>query len=237
MDKRLSIDRSIGAALDDLDKWSDENDGVFFHTPDAELAQPYLREDYLIKQCKNKRVLHFGFADSPFTEKRYGTKEMLHTRIQKVASEVWGADIDKRGTEIYKKLSGDKKFWVMDVCDPNLDINTYSKDFDTILFGEILEHLLNPGSALQNLHKIAKQNDAQLIITTPNAFNAAGFVAAVKGNEIVHPEHYYYYSPVTLKRLLNDCGFSDVKISFYSGSNTKNLPGLTFPGLIAECKV
>lgn len=237
MKQPFSIDRQIGKALQDLDSWSDQDDGTFYHTPPVGLARPYLREDYLVESCKGKNVLHFGFADSPFTKERYGTNQMLHSRIKEVSKDLWGADIDKNSVDIYQKLSGDKQSWIMDVCNSSLDPKKYSKNFDVIIFGEILEHLLSPGDALKNLLKIAKENSAKLIITTPNALNAAGFVAAIKGHEIVHPEHYYYYSPVTLKRLLNDCGFEDVKISFYSGKNTANLPGLTYPGLIAECEV
>ena len=214
MKQPFSLDRQIGSILQDLDSWSNEDDGTFYHAPTAELANPYLREEFIVNSCKNKSVLHFGFADSPFTKERYGTKQMLHSRIREVARDVWGADIDKEGVEIYRELSGDKQSWIMDICDPNLDVKKYTKNFDVIIFGEILEHLLNPGDALRNLLKISRSNSAKLVITTPNALNAAGFVAATKGREIVHPEHYYYYSPVTLERLLHDCGLTKLKFHF-----------------------
>lgn len=218
-----------------LGEWPYFNDGVFFSQPNTKLKKTYLRDKYLIDKSKNKRVLHFGFADSPFTKERTQNNELLHLKIAHVASELWGSDIDSKSIKEYTSLTNDDKCLTLDICAPIKNIGEYSKNFDIIIFGEILEHLLNPGDAIKNLYKLCKINNAELILTTPNAFNAVGFIAAMMGNEIVHPEHYYYYSPVTLRRLLHDCGFENIDISFYSGENTKDSPGLTFPGLIAEC--
>jgi hypothetical protein len=242
-DRTINIQNKIESLLLDLlmlstklGEWPDYNDGVFFNKPGTELASPHIRNEYLIKTCRDKKVLHFGFVDSPFTKERIDNGSLLHRNIAEISQELWGADIDDKSVKIYENITGDKNCWVIDICNPLLEAKLYNKSFDIILFGEILEHLLNPGIALMNLYKLCKINKAKLIITTPNAFNSAGFIAALMGNEIVHPEHYYYYSPITLKRLLTDCGFKNINISFYAGSNTTESPGLTFPGLIAECE-
>jgi hypothetical protein len=218
-----------------LGSWPNYDDGIFFHQPSAKLASPYNREKYILKQVRNKRVLHFGFADAPFTEERFNNGSLLHLKIKGEAALLWGADIDETSTSLYTTLANDTNTWVFDICAQMNKPEIYDKKFDLIVFGEILEHLKNPGDALENLQKICSVNNAKLVLTTPNAFNSAGFVSALLGHEIVHPEHYYYYSPVTLTRLLEDCGFKDVHISFYAGDNTSGSPGLTFPGLIAEC--
>ncbi|MFO0971605.1 MAG: methyltransferase domain-containing protein [Candidatus Saccharimonadales bacterium] len=226
----------LGELASTLGNWPDYDDGVFYNKPSAKIAKPAIRKDFLLKQCKNKKVLHFGFADSPFTAERIKSGELLHIDIQKGAKEVWGADIDQEAIDTYRSVTGDEKNWTLDICEPIKNIGQYNKGFDVILFGEILEHLMSPGEALKNLRSLCELNDAELIITTPNAFTSVGFLAALIGNEVVHPEHYYYYSPVTLERLIRDCGFKTVEISFYAGSNSTTSPGLTFPGLIARCK-
>jgi len=230
-----AIEELRALEINHLGEWPDFDDGTFFHTPDATLASPYLRDDYIIAKSKGKKLLHFGFADAPFTAERIKSGELLHLKLRSVTELLWGADIDSMSIKTYEDNTGDPNNWTLDICKPIKHLERYNKNFDVVIFGEILEHLLNPGIALNNLRNLCEINSAKLIITTPNAFNSAGFVAALIGNEVVHPEHYYYYSPVTLKRLLSDCGFKDIDISFYSGANTASSPGITFPGLIAEC--
>jgi hypothetical protein len=97
--------------------------------------------------------------------------------------------------------------------------------------------LLHPADALQNLREISRLNNAaRLCITTPNAFSITGFFAAAEGNELVHPEHYYYFSPTTLSKLLVDTGFSMVDLRLYSSRELLNSPGITHHGLIAICE-
>ena len=85
---------------------------------------------------------------------------------------------------------------------------------DVIVFGETLEHLRNPGLALARLRALCARNPRCVLCTTvPNAFSTTGFIAAASGVEIVHPEHYAYYSPVTLRNLLAAHGFGDIHVT------------------------
>jgi hypothetical protein len=216
-----------------LTDWISHDDGTFFHKPDAPIARPTDRTEYILRISKGKRVLHFGFTDSPFTTARMKSGEMLHLKIKDVAKEAWGSDVDKGAINEYIKVTGDKNVFPIDVSEPIENIGKYKKNFDLLIFGETLEHVLNPGITLKNLAKICKVNGSKLLITTPNAFSVFGFLAAWNGNEIVHPEHYYYYSPVTLTRLLTDTGFRKIKISLYTSEATKDTQGITGLGLIA----
>lgn len=219
-----------------LGPWLDNDDGVFFHRPQAPIAKPYDRTDYIINLCKGKRVLHFGFTDSPFMQERIKNGEILHLKIKKVSRELWGTDIDAKSLRKYVKITGDKNVMSLDISKPLKNPRKYKKNFDLLIFGEVLEHVLNPGITLHNLAKICRINRAKLLVTTPNAFNVAGFMAAWRGNEIVHPEHYYYYSPVTLNRLLIDTGFTNIRMSLYASDATKDTEGITAPGLLALCE-
>ncbi|MGH7156943.1 MAG: class I SAM-dependent methyltransferase [Candidatus Saccharimonadales bacterium] len=219
-----------------LSEWLSFDDKIFFHETIAPIAKPYDRTEYILKLCKGKRVLHFGFTDSPFTEERIKNNEILHLRIKGGAKDLWGTDIDKAAIKKYSGITGDKNVFPLDISKPVKNVGRYNKNFDLIVFGEVLEHVLNPGIALNNLARICASNRAQLLLTTPNAFNIGGFLAAWNGNEIVHPEHYYYFSPVTLRQLLNDTGFKDIKIYLYASEATQDTKGITAPGLIAICK-
>lgn len=78
------------------------------------------------------------------------------------------------------------------------------KKADTIVAGELVEHLLNPYSFLVECHKLLKPR-GKLIISTPNAIGL---------NKIFIPEkklcldHIYCWRKAQLKRLVKLAGFS-----------------------------
>lgn len=210
---------------------------TFFAHPLGGLVS-YIREDYILEICKSKRVLHFGFLDSPFTKEKIKNNELLHTRIALVASYLYGIDIDADRLDEYRSLTGDCENCVYDVMHNSLDKSFFSQEFSLIILPEVLEHIENPGLFLKKIKLICELNsEAHLLITVPNAFSFEHFVSAVNDVELVHPDHYYYFSPVTLTRLATGSGFSDVKISLYAHeSKTLNNPGITHNGIIALCK-
>jgi hypothetical protein len=211
----------------------------FYHVF-TDLAGPAAeREDVVMRLAAGKRVLHFGFLDAPFTAKKVSSRSLLHMRIGSVAQYLFGVDINESSMQTYRNLTRDVNNTVMDIQLPIPEerLELLAQNFDVIVFGEILEHLLNPGIALTNLLTMSRLNgNCEVCITTPNALYVGSFLPALFGREIVHPEHYYYYSPQTLSRLLADTGFADIRLAFYSDRNTLATPGLTKAGLIALCR-
>src|SRR6187549_2683007 len=55
------------------------------------------RVDYLLQYCQDKRVLHIGFTDHPFTSERLASGELLHQRLKQVTSGLAGVDLDQQG--------------------------------------------------------------------------------------------------------------------------------------------
>jgi len=216
----------------------DKSSEVFVHKQ-GNLSR-YIREDYLLESCKDKNILHFGFADAPFTEERLASNEILHMRLRKVAKNVFGADIDKKAIEQYRKSTKDKNNAYIDITkkiDPHL---FNGQTFDVVLLGEIVEHLDNPVQALQNLKELTDKicnKDSYLLITVPNAFNFQGQVAAYSGYEIVHPDHLYYFSPVTLDTLLKRSGFINNMIALYKSPSDNVSQGISSAGVIAKTKL
>jgi SAM-dependent methyltransferase len=212
---------------------------VFCHSWSGLADRTFERVDFLLNLSRGKRVLHFGFVDAPFSEERTKAGQLVHFKIKQVASYAYGVDIDQKSIALYRQITGDVENGVVDIISPHeKDIQSLARQFDIILFPEVLEHLANPGLALGNLRQICKLNGgAKLCITTPNAFSVAAIMAAVRDYELVHPEHYYYFSPCTLRRLLTDSGFSNIELGFYSGYQRLNPPGLSKNGVIAVCDV
>ncbi len=214
-----------------------ESNSIFVQQFRELSRQSVIREEYLANISRGKKVLHFGFLDSPFSEERIQSGELLHLKLKKVASHLYGIDNDQVSLDRYRQLTGDRNNDSGDIQREALH-GADSPAYDIILFPEILEHLGNPGRALANLRQICvKGNGTKLCVTVPNAYYAGVFLGALDGDEIVHPEHYYYFSPATLRKLLHDVGFSIVEMALYASRDSAVLPGITKNGVIAMCEV
>jgi len=106
------------------------------------LKSDKLRFKYVNKYLKGKKILDIGSSE--------GNLHLLLVKNNK-----------------------DKKFYTLDLKDADYNINLerpkkINKKFDTIIAGEIIEHLENPMSFIQYCKSLLKQN-GRLILTTPNA--------------------------------------------------------------------
>ncbi len=192
------------------------------------------REPYLLALATGKRVLHFGFLDSIFLEQKVADGSLLHTRLAEVSSSLYGVDIDGQALDQYRRLTGDANNQLWDIADGKLPPEL-QQGFDLILFPEVLEHVPNPGIVLSNLKILCQRNGARLCLTVPNAFDMYGFMTAMHGVELVHPDHCYTFTPHTLTRLLTLCELRLRELSFYNfGSDLA--PGLTKAGMVALCE-
>jgi hypothetical protein len=213
-------------------------ESIFLHNF-KNLSNSSLNREMFIQQIsKNKRVLHFGFLDSPFLKEKLEMGNFLHKKIQNHAKLVFGIDIDNESLNYYRELTGDIHNSICNIESEIENINFFKKDYDIILFPEVLEHTKNPLAVLNNLNKILQCNpNSKLILTVPNSFSILGFFYAMQGYENVHPDHYFYFSPYTIERILRDTGFQILEMYLYSSEDFKESPGITKHGVIVVCQV
>ena len=83
------------------------------------------------------------------------------------------------------------------------DAGSPANFFDAIIAVHTFEHLLDPLGSLGKIRKMLK-DDGTLFLEVPDAFALCGVYRA---GVAPSPYHLYVYSAVTLKRLLNQCGF------------------------------
>jgi len=80
------------------------------------------------------------------------------------------------------------------------------QNFDTIVAGELIEHLSNQGVFLESASNHLR-NGGQLIITTPNTFNILRFLFYAKNGYVPsNDEHTCWYDEVTLGQLAERYG-------------------------------
>ena len=163
------------------------------------------RDNYILELCKGKKVLHLGCTDFPYTKEQYANGRLLHARLTEVAGYVVGVDISKEGIQWIERRfkapchHGD--------IEQSVFMSRFEKgSFDIVLLTDVLEHINNPGSALDNVSKICR-NGSKLIVTVPNAHSLKSFLRVVIGFEHIHPDHVSFHSPYTMTNLLRRYGF------------------------------
>ena len=83
--------------------------------------------------------------------------------------------------------------------------------FDTVVMGEILEHIGNPLYALEQAAAVAKQ---RIIVTVPNDYSLVRLSRLIAGRETeIEPEHIISYNSWNLARLFEQVKFT-VRESF-----------------------
>ena len=140
---------------------------------------------------ENKNVLHIGCTDYPI----FNPKNNLHIKISNYTKTLHGMDVDKEGlNELNNHFKG--TYFT--------DINqSYNFDYDTVLVPETIEHVENIGTFLKEISKVNAEN---FIITGPNAFhtyfpNKLDEESSIF-TEAIHPDHNCWFSPYTLKNVI-----------------------------------
>ncbi|MEA3335015.1 MAG: methyltransferase domain-containing protein [Chloroflexota bacterium] len=96
--------------------------------------------------------------------------------------------------------------------------------FDVVTMFEVLEHMVAPGRALAEAHRILKP-EGLLAIQVPNDVESYRNGLFGKDNRwwIIPPLHLYFFSAGTLTRWLNDTGFQVVYVGTNGGIGTDAL--------------
>ena len=110
----------------------------------------------------------------------------LHDRIAAVATELVGLDVDAAGVEQARALGFEA--YAIDAQNRERVAELSIGSFETIVAGEIIEHLDAPGPFLEAMLDLAAA-DSRLVLTTPNAYRLQNFLTPFSGNELIHPDH------------------------------------------------
>jgi len=170
------------------------------------------RNEYILKACLGKKVLHIGCCDAPLMKERILRDELLHFKLLSVARSVHGLDCSAADIAILRK-----QYRVPDLITGTAErAADYFRGmkFEVIVAGEILEHLDNPGLFLGSARTLLEPEGA-CIVTVPNGVAFRRGINSLLRRESVHSEHNYYFSRKTIVRLLERYGFSIREIHGY----------------------
>jgi len=154
------------------------------------------RVELVSKLCKkNDRVLEIGSGYGFFLEE-----------MRKLGFDIIGIEVSKERRKISKRVTK-SKILNINLMDENLNI----KKFDVIIFFHVLEHISDSISFLKNLKKILNKN-GKVIIEVPN-YNDFQIELNVAYKEWhFQRAHIHYFTPKTLKKILQKSGFKNIRI-------------------------
>jgi len=90
----------------------------------------------------------------------------------------------------------------------------YESCFDTIILGELIEHLENPGACLAGCRR-ALRAGGRIIISTPNVFSPMlGLMYFKNYDKAFNPEHVTWFCPQTLRALIERSGLALAHLQF-----------------------
>lgn len=166
----------------------------------------------ILRLCANKRILHIGCSDAPFTKEK--GDELLHKKLSLITGSdmLWGLDISAEGVELMQEMGFDNIIYANaeDVTSNSLK----EQSFDIVLAAEVIEHVDNPGLFLESLRSFMSEN-SELVITTTNATSFRQSIHALLREEKVHTDHNYYFSYRTIKQLVEKFGMDCREIYYY----------------------
>ncbi|MEX1048178.1 MAG: class I SAM-dependent methyltransferase [Akkermansiaceae bacterium] len=132
-----------------------------------------------------------------------------------------GADVSSTALDDVSK----KGFQHFAIDSGNGMIGSEDEQFDGATSVEVFEHLMDPLAAAKELFRVLRPG-GKLVATVPNfGYHPWRLMALLRAEVPTEPEnrtvnrhngvHIRYFCPRTLKRLLTDAGFTDVKIDSF----------------------
>jgi 2-polyprenyl-3-methyl-5-hydroxy-6-metoxy-1,4-benzoquinol methylase len=148
--------------------------------------------------AQGRRILEFGCSTG-----------FLSRHLVDRGCNVTGVEIDAEAAE--KARQWCEKVHVIDLNRPDW-ANGFSRDYDTILFGDVLEHLMSPASVLRRASDLLLPN-GRVIICLPNIAHWTVRVSLLRGKfeytstGFLDVTHLRFYTPETARKLIEDSGY------------------------------
>jgi len=150
------------------------------------------------------------------------TGEFLHTIANLPNWEVYGVEPSSYAGNIASTR------YDIDVKTGCLEKDDFPKAyFDVVTMWNVIEHLPDPKTSLEYIHDFLKE-DGVLIFNTPllESVDARIYKASWIGYEL--PRHFFVFSDLTIRFLLQEVGFEIIEVRNISGSHAASMSSLRF---------
>ncbi len=161
------------------------------------------RVDRIMAEVKGRRVLHVGCVGEA------ETKHEMHLRLcqDRAQEDILGIDINGAGVEELRARG-------LNVEVADAERLQFNECFDTVVAGELIEHLSNPGAFLAGCARSLRA-DGRVVLSTPNPFSFMyGLMYAKNYTRAFNPGHALWLCPQTLTQLAHRHGLRVTRMMF-----------------------
>lgn len=176
--------------------------------------------------AQGRRLLEFGCSTG-----------FLSRHLVERGCAVTGVEIDAEAAE--KARQWCERVLVADLNKPNW-ADGLARDYDTILFGDVLEHLVDPEGVLRKASELLAPN-GRVIICLPNIAHWTIRASLLMGKfeytstGILDVTHLRFFTPKTARKLIEDAGYQVISTHpILGGGKIGGQVRRLFPGLFTK---
>lgn len=163
----------------------------------------------ILTLVKGPTLLHVGCVGGGVPDVPDKERHHLHFQLCEALPEAEIVGIDVNGDGIREMKSKGLNVLQMDA-----EEMAFEGSFDTIVAGELIEHLCNPGRFLEGCRWTLKPG-GRVVLTTPNPFSLMYFLMYAKNfKSAFNPGHSLWFCPQTLSQTARRAGFSVTELRF-----------------------
>lgn len=166
------------------------------------------RIEAILAMLRGPRVLHVGCCGTRLPQSDVERSRWLHSVLVDAGYSVHGGDINAESLQKMEEAG-----YSVEYMDAQA-ISAEGEKFNSIVAGELIEHIENPGLFLCGCRG-RLLSGGRLVLSTPNAFAPVNFLGyAGRYLHWANPEHTCWFDPQTIKQLLQRSGFRTVEMRF-----------------------
>ena len=147
---------------------------------------------------KNGKLLDIGCGDGLFIK-----------QLKDVGWNVSGIEIDSEAVKRAQSHNLDVR------CGKFEKLDVENEVYDVVRLWHVLEHFNQPKQNLKKIADILKPK-GQIILGVPNIDSLYSKIFRENWAGLDMPRHLYHFSPQTIKEMLTECGYTDIKVYYKS---------------------
>jgi SAM-dependent methyltransferase len=181
------------------------------------------RIEAILSEVRGHKILNVGCVGHVLPATRNEQNRWLHLQLKLrfPEADILGLDIDKQNVEHMRSLG-------MEVEVGDAQRLDYAEKFDSVILGELIEHLENPGACLMACKQVLKPG-GRIIISTPNTYCVMQMLMYLKNfDKAFNPEHVVWFCAQTLRTMVERCGLRIELLRFVDDLGPEVVPDAAY---------